>query len=162
MSNYIQIQAQIEQLQKEAEAARKREIAETIANIKKAIQVFGLTAEDLGLDSLIKGKRGRKPGAAVKKAATKGAKKAGAKRRGRPPKAETAAKRGTKTSTKSARKGKSAAKPAKKSAAKDKRSVVAPKYRDAATGATWTGRGKQPKWMAAALAAGKKIDDFKI
>ena len=27
-------------------------------------------------------------------------------------------------------------------------SVVAPKYRDPATGQTWTGRGKPPKWIA--------------
>jgi len=27
-------------------------------------------------------------------------------------------------------------------------STVAPKYRDPATGATWTGRGKAPKWIA--------------
>lgn len=27
-------------------------------------------------------------------------------------------------------------------------SIVAPKYRDPATGATWTGRGKAPKWIA--------------
>ena len=26
--------------------------------------------------------------------------------------------------------------------------TVAPKYRDPATGATWTGRGKAPKWIA--------------
>lgn len=26
--------------------------------------------------------------------------------------------------------------------------AVAPKYRDPATGATWTGRGKEPLWMA--------------
>lgn len=28
------------------------------------------------------------------------------------------------------------------------RAAVAPKYRDPATGATWTGRGKAPKWIA--------------
>jgi DNA-binding protein H-NS len=44
----------------------------------------------------------------------------------------------------------------------DKRSVVAPKYRDAATGMTWTGRGKQPKWLAAYIKAGKKLADFAI
>jgi DNA-binding protein H-NS len=27
------------------------------------------------------------------------------------------------------------------------RGAVAPKYRDPATGATWTGRGKAPKWI---------------
>lgn len=30
---------------------------------------------------------------------------------------------------------------------KAKGSVGAPKYRDPATGATWTGRGKQPRWI---------------
>lgn len=29
----------------------------------------------------------------------------------------------------------------------DSRRKVAPKYRDPATGATWTGRGKAPKWI---------------
>ncbi|MFC4923635.1 MULTISPECIES: H-NS histone family protein [Delftia] len=32
-------------------------------------------------------------------------------------------------------------------AAKAKGSVGAPKYRDPATGATWTGRGKPPNWI---------------
>ncbi len=39
---------------------------------------------------------------------------------------------------------------------------VAPKYRNAATGETWTGRGLQPKWLEAALAGGAKLDDFAI
>ncbi|HIV73443.1 MAG TPA: H-NS histone family protein [Candidatus Aquabacterium excrementipullorum] len=39
---------------------------------------------------------------------------------------------------------------------------VAPKYRNAATGETWTGRGLQPKWIAAAVASGKKLEDFAI
>ncbi|MGE8454289.1 MAG: H-NS family nucleoid-associated regulatory protein [Pseudomonadales bacterium] len=30
---------------------------------------------------------------------------------------------------------------------KAKGSVGAPKYRDPATGATWTGRGKPPNWI---------------
>lgn len=34
---------------------------------------------------------------------------------------------------------------------------VAPKYRDKATGATWTGRGKPPKWIE-----GKNREDFLI
>ena len=117
MATYTQIQAQIQKLQKEAEAVRKRERAETIINIKKAIQAFGLTAEDLGLRSSGKSRRAGK--------------KAGAK----PPSG----------------KGRL-----------DRRSIVAPKYRDAATGETWTGRGKQPKWLAAALKSGKKLDHFKL
>jgi len=39
---------------------------------------------------------------------------------------------------------------------------VAPKYRNKDTGETWTGRGLQPKWIQAAVAAGKKLQDFAI
>jgi DNA-binding protein H-NS len=39
---------------------------------------------------------------------------------------------------------------------------VAVKYRDAATGDTWTGRGLQPRWLRAALAAGRKLEEFKV
>lgn len=39
---------------------------------------------------------------------------------------------------------------------------VAPKYRNSATGDTWSGRGLQPKWLKAALAAGKTIDEFSV
>ena len=38
---------------------------------------------------------------------------------------------------------------------------VAAKYRDSA-GNSWSGRGLKPKWMQAALAQGKKIEDFAI
>ena len=39
---------------------------------------------------------------------------------------------------------------------------VAAKYRNAATGETWTGRGLQPKWLKAALAGGAKLEEFTI
>jgi len=39
---------------------------------------------------------------------------------------------------------------------------VAAKYRDPATGQTWTGRGLKPKWLQAALVGGKSLDDFAI
>ena len=39
---------------------------------------------------------------------------------------------------------------------------VAAKYRDAATGETWSGRGLQPKWLKAALASGHKIAEFTL
>lgn len=149
MASYIQIQAQIQKLQKEAEALRKRELSETIANIKKAIAAFGLTAEDLGLSGASKsaGRRGR-PAKAV------ASKKSGSKKRGRP--AGTGAKSAAK------KVGGKSGKRASKKGALDKRSVVAPKYRNSATGDTWTGRGKQPKWLSAALKSGKKLEDFKI
>lgn len=38
---------------------------------------------------------------------------------------------------------------------------VAPKYRDKATGQTWSA-GLQPKWLKAALAGGRRIDEFKF
>jgi len=41
-------------------------------------------------------------------------------------------------------------------------SKVAPKFRNAATGETWSGRGLQPKWLKAALAAGAKLEDFAL
>ena len=42
------------------------------------------------------------------------------------------------------------------------RAKVPAKFRDAATGDSWSGRGLQPKWLKAALAAGRKLDDFKV
>ena len=39
---------------------------------------------------------------------------------------------------------------------------VAAKFRDAATGDTWSGRGLQPKWLKAALATGRKLTDFAV
>ncbi|MBP8144079.1 H-NS histone family protein [Pseudorhodoferax sp.] len=41
-------------------------------------------------------------------------------------------------------------------------SRVAPKYRNNATGETWTGRGLKPKWLQAALNGGAKLEDFII
>jgi DNA-binding protein H-NS len=41
-------------------------------------------------------------------------------------------------------------------------SRVAPKYRNNATGETWTGRGLKPKWLQAALNGGAKLEDFFI
>jgi DNA-binding protein H-NS len=38
---------------------------------------------------------------------------------------------------------------------------VAAKYRDS-EGNTWAGRGAQPRWLTAAIKAGKKRDDFLI
>jgi len=95
MSNYLKLQAQIQKLQKEAESVKKRELAETIANIKKAIQIFGLSASDLGLTVSGSVKRRRKP-------------------------------------------------------------------IQNTTGITWTGRGKQPKWLSAAISGGKTLEEFKI
>jgi DNA-binding protein H-NS len=43
------------------------------------------------------------------------------------------------------------------------RGSVAPKYRNPANPAeTWAGRGLKPRWLAAALRSGKKLEDFSI
>ena len=47
-------------------------------------------------------------------------------------------------------------------APKRSKGPVAPKYRDPETGATWTGRGLKPRWLAAALARGDRLDGFLI
>jgi len=40
---------------------------------------------------------------------------------------------------------------------------VFPKYRNPQIPSeTWSGRGKQPRWLVAAIQSGRKIDDFKI
>ena len=90
MTTYKELQSQIEKLQKEAEHARKNEIAAAIAEIHTKMKEYGISPEDLGFGA------------------------GGAKR-----------------------------KPVKAA-----RRPVAPKYRNNATGETWSGRGKPPKWMA--------------
>lgn len=55
---------------------------------------------------------------------------------------------------------KGAGKPAKAATSAGRK--VAPKYRNAATGETWTGRGLQPKWVKEALASGKKLEDMAV
>jgi DNA-binding protein H-NS len=39
---------------------------------------------------------------------------------------------------------------------------VPPKYRNKATGDTWSGRGLQPRWLKAELKSGKKLADFAV
>ena len=39
---------------------------------------------------------------------------------------------------------------------------VFPKYRNPHTSETWSGRGKQPRWLVAAIKTGRKIEDFEI
>lgn len=44
-----------------------------------------------------------------------------------------------------------------------RRAIVAPKYRNPNNPTeTWSGRGRQPRWLTAALKSGKKLRDFEI
>lgn len=40
--------------------------------------------------------------------------------------------------------------------------TVAVKYRNVATGETWTGRGKMPRWLAAEVAKGRTKEQFAV
>lgn len=98
MATYKELKAQAEALLKQAEAARRAEIAFVVAEIQARMKEYGITLEDL---------------------------KGGAKK------------------TKA-------------------RAAVAAKYRNPATGESWSGRGRTPKWLAEELAKGRSREEFLI
>jgi DNA-binding protein H-NS len=102
MSSYKQMLEKIADMQHEAEALRKQELASVISEVKNKIAEYGLSAADLGLSG-----------------------------------GKTKGKSATGTGT------------------------VSIKYRDS-HGNTWTGRGKQPRWLVQALSAGHKIEEFLV
>lgn len=51
---------------------------------------------------------------------------------------------------------------ARKKASSSAGRKLPPKYRDTATGDSWTGRGIQPKWLQAHIAKGRKLEDFAV
>lgn len=76
---------------------------------------------------------------------------------GMPAKASSASRRGSK---KTAKKTEAPAKVTRR-ASPQAGAKIAAKFRDDA-GNEWSGRGSQPRWLKAALAAGKALDDFAI
>jgi len=93
MATYKDLLAQKAKLEEQLEAARLAEVESAVQQVRQIIHEYGLTAEDLGL-------------------ATKAKKRKG--------------------------------------------TVVAPKYMDPKTGATWSGRGRAPAWI------GRNRDRFLI
>jgi DNA-binding protein H-NS len=71
---YVQIQKQIETLQREADKLKRKEVDEVIAKIKEAIRVYGLTAADLALEGRVvrRGPAAKKRGRPATKAKTRG------------------------------------------------------------------------------------------
>ena len=49
MATYLELKEQAEKLMAEAERMREQEITDAIADIKRKIELYGLTAADLGL-----------------------------------------------------------------------------------------------------------------
>lgn len=73
MATYIELQKQIESLQREAETLRAKERKGVIAQMKEAIAAYGISASELGLTS----GRGRKAAAPGRKTSTRRAAKRG-------------------------------------------------------------------------------------
>jgi DNA-binding protein H-NS len=78
MSNLIDIQAQIEKLQKQAQEIRSKEFSSTVAEILQKMQAFGITVKDLQTAKPAKGgKPGRKGAGKAARPAKKAAGKSG-------------------------------------------------------------------------------------
>lgn len=167
---YKQIQKQIEQLQRQADALRDSEIKGVVDRIKVAIAHYGLTAAHLGLGS----KPIKAAGKRTVKASAQFSDGAGNVWSGRGPRprwlrdALTAGRSidefrtgsGTKSKLASAMGQMEAATPAAKAPAKKaKRAPSKVNYSDGA-GNSWTGRGPKPGWLKAALENGKSLQDF--
>ena len=98
MTTYKELKAQAEALLKQAEVARRAEIASVVAEIQARMKEYGITLDDL------------KGGARKTKA----------------------------------------------------RAAVAAKYRNPASGESWSGRGRAPRWLAAELAKGRSREEFLV
>jgi DNA-binding protein H-NS len=55
-----------------------------------------------------------------------------------------------------------ASRPLQNGKARRKYPRVLPKYRNPQTSETWSGRGKRPLWLVAAMKSGRKIEEFRI
>lgn len=169
MKTYKDVAAEIERLKAKAESLRKSEMAGVISRIKEAIDAYGLTAADLGLSV---GAAPRASKSTARSTAASGVSAGVAKYkdpatgktwtgRGKPPLWIQGAKdrsaflidgaaasdaNASSSPGKTARKGAKAGGRGRAAAPK----FGVPKYRDAATGKTWTGRGKPPNWIAGA------------
>ena len=166
MKTYSDVKAAIDKLQARAEELRQAEKAGVISRIREAISVYGITAAELGLAA--GGSRGAArsgAGAAAPKAdkvqvgVPKYRDPATGKTwtgRGKPPLWIVGAKdRDAFLINGAGRSGSEAAAPkrgrgGKRKAAAPVSNVGVPKYRDPASGKTWTGRGKPPLWIVGA------------
>ncbi|HXD05051.1 MAG TPA: H-NS family nucleoid-associated regulatory protein [Burkholderiaceae bacterium] len=170
--SYSSIRKQIESLERQAEAVKRKEVSGVVERIKEAIAHYGLSAQDLGFAG----------GAASSRAAPRAkSSKSGKSTRpvkyaddqgntwvgfGKPPvwfqQALAAGKTKEDLLVKGARAKSAKAAPARKANAKSPKARKAGviRFRDD-QGHTWTGVGKRPNWFLQALAAGKTPDDLR-
>lgn len=166
---YLQIQQEIEALQREAERLRQEEVAGVIARMKEAIRVYGLTAADLGLATGARKQPAGNGAFAPAAGAPKYRDESGNTWSGRGPRPQwlrdaLAAGRsidefavGRASGRAAPRAGRRAAGAAKTPKAASRSRGV--KYRDD-KGHSWTGMGPKPRWLKEAVAAGKSLEDF--
>ncbi|MGA1309741.1 MAG: H-NS family nucleoid-associated regulatory protein [Gemmatimonadaceae bacterium] len=132
-----ELQSKLERIETQQRETR----AAALGFISEALERLGLSLQDLaagvGARSGRKAKAGRR--------ATRGTKKAG--KRGRP--------------AKGASKGTAAKGKAKSARGGAKGGKVPAKYRGP-NGEAWSGRGKQPRWLAALVAEGRSPSEFLI
>lgn len=134
MNNLVEIQGQIEKLQKQADEIRIKEFDKTVQDILARMSAFGITLKDLQGP-----KSGAKAGRAGGKSQTKGVRSTG----------------GLATSAAGASKPRTRAPSARAGVA------VAAKFRGP-HGESWTGRGLMPRWLSALVADGRRKEEFAI
>ncbi|SKC93248.1 H-NS family nucleoid-associated regulatory protein [Paraburkholderia hospita] len=157
MATLERVQAQIAKLQAQAEALVVKQSSGVIAKIRDIMEKHGLTTADIEAHIGGSKKRGRKPG--VKVAAKSSASvakyrdpKSGATwtGHGRAPSWIASAKDRSKFLTDGTSEAPVTAADKASKAGNYVRGPQAPKYRDPKTGATWSGRGPAPAWLAGA------------
>jgi DNA-binding protein H-NS len=157
MATLEKVQAQIEKLQAQAEALAAKQSSGVIAKIRDIMEKHGLTTADIEAHIGGSKRRGRKPGvkAAVQTSASaakyrdpkSGATWAG---HGRAPAWIANAKDRDKFLVEGNAVASVPTTTQSKKAGNYVRGPQAPKYRDPKTGATWSGRGRAPAWLAGA------------
>lgn len=130
-----EIREQIAKLQAEEQKALQREIGDVVKKIQVAVEHYGLTVEQIfGASKSSRGTGSARVGKVAKRPGPKGLTKASGERKVAKPSKRASAAKGTK---------------------------VAIKFRDDA-GNAWSGRGSQPRWLRAAIEAGKSLQDFAV
>jgi DNA-binding protein H-NS len=174
--SYSQIVRQIETLQRKANSARKKEVAGVVGRIKEAIAFYHLTAEELGLSAARTASTAHASAPARKKGAAKSKSKFGDTAKYRDAAGNEWVGRGPRPIwlREAIAGGKSlvdfaigkevqsagAKKATRKSKARRARKSPVAKYKDAASGKTWSGRGRKPGWFVNALAEGKSLESM--
>lgn len=141
-----ELQSKLERIETQQRETR----AAALGFISEALERLGLTLQDLAAG--VGARRGRK--AKAGRPATRGKQTAAKKKAGKRGRPAQGAKQGTKKGT--GPKGKTTA---TRGAAKGAK--VPAKYRGP-SGEAWSGRGKQPRWLAALVAEGRTPSEFLI